>query len=318
MFKRTNLMLALGLGLGSFATTLHAQQAITTPLGTLAAEQRGLEHNVLDLEQGQVVAKINDTPLYAENLLVLDQQLQATIPPHRLIERMVELRLIANKARAEKLTQDPILGAEIQNAIDNALASAYLKHFIDELDIDERAIAKAFEEYIDAYPRNHQYKAAHILVDSREQAEQLIEELEAGADFHELAQEHSQDPGSAARGGKLGWFEAEQMVPEFSAGVQALAPGETSPEPVESQFGWHLIALEQTRLTPLPEKQDVREELVNQYQHEAIESMLEQLREQAHIEIVDANFLTEFGEDALGEAGNGATRLPQSPLPALP
>ncbi|HHQ69476.1 MAG TPA: hypothetical protein ENM98_04120, partial [Halothiobacillaceae bacterium] len=131
--NRTSKTIAASMLLAA-SPVIVASGAATTPLGALAAEQRSLANNVLELEAGQLVAKINDSPLYAENLMVLNEQLQASIPPHRLIERMVELRLIADKARQEKLTSDPLLGAEIQNAIDNALATAYLKHFIAHLE----------------------------------------------------------------------------------------------------------------------------------------------------------------------------------------
>lgn len=132
--NRTSKTIAASMLLAA-SPVIVASGAATTPLGALAAEQRSLANNVLELEAGQLVAKINDSPLYAENLMVLNEQLQASIPPHRLIERMVELRLIADKARQEKLTSDPLLGAEIQNAIDNALATAYLKHFIAHLEL---------------------------------------------------------------------------------------------------------------------------------------------------------------------------------------
>lgn len=108
------------------------------------------------------------------------------------------------------------------------------------------------------------------------------------------------------------------MVPSFSEAVVALKPNSFTDKPVESQFGWHVIYLDQTRLTPLPKKADVRAELISEYQREQIEAMLAEVREQAHIEITDARFLTDFSNDDSGKAGNGTERLPQSPSPALP
>src|SRR5690606_30696082 len=92
-----------------------------------------------------------------------------------------------------------------------------------------------------------EYKARHILVDSEERATQLIAELDGGAQFAELAKVHSIEPGAEQSGGDLGWFQASQMVPPFAAAVSSMQPGERSTAPVQTQFGWHVIALEDVR-----------------------------------------------------------------------
>ena len=128
-----------------------------------------------------------------------------------------------------------------------------------------------------------EYRARHILVRESELAADLIAQLDGGADFAELAQAHSID-GSASEGGDLGWFGAGQMVPAFSEAVTALEPGAYSPEPVATQFGWHVIQLTDTRAIEAPPLADVQPLIEEILQTRALRAYMEELRADARVE----------------------------------
>jgi peptidyl-prolyl cis-trans isomerase C len=127
-----------------------------------------------------------------------------------------------------------------------------------------------------------EYNAAHILVADEAKARELKAEIDGGADFAEVAAANSSD-GSAANGGDLGWFGAGQMVPEFETAVSALEPGAVS-EPVQTQFGWHLIRLNETRESTAPALEEVRAEIENQLRQEALQARIATLKSSATIE----------------------------------
>jgi peptidyl-prolyl cis-trans isomerase C len=128
-----------------------------------------------------------------------------------------------------------------------------------------------------------EYKAQHILVDTKEQAEAIIKELDAGADFAKLAAKDSKDP-SGKTGGDLGWFSLQSMVKPFSDAVEALKKGEITQQPVETQYGWHVIRLEDTRTPTIPEFDDVKQQVEQMTQRKKIEAYLEELRKSAKIQ----------------------------------
>lgn len=148
--------------------------------------------------------------------------------------------------------------------------------------ITEEALQKAYEErYANAEP-GREYNASHILVDTEEQAQAVITELEAGADFAETAKTKSTGP-SGPTGGALGWFGQGMMVAPFEEAVVALTKGEVS-GPVQTRFGWHVIKLNDTRLQDVPPLDTVREELESELQQSIVESYIKSLEEKAQID----------------------------------
>ncbi|MFM1887514.1 MAG: hypothetical protein RL026_2671 [Pseudomonadota bacterium] len=128
-----------------------------------------------------------------------------------------------------------------------------------------------------------EYRARHILVDDQALATQITAQLKQGARFEDLARRHSKDP-SGATGGDLGWFTANRMVPEFSAAVQALKPGETTAAPVQTQYGWHVVRVEETRALQPPPFEQVRDRLVQMVQSNKFRTKVEALEAKASIE----------------------------------
>ncbi|MBN2871283.1 MAG: peptidylprolyl isomerase [Halothiobacillaceae bacterium] len=292
-----------------------------TPLGQ-HADSAGMFDVTVD--GGEVIARINGSPLYRENLEVVKENLGASVPESRLVSRMVELRLLADQARKDGIADDTATQARIQNAIDNQLANAYLTQYLANLEIDESELQKAYEKMIQDMGGEQQHRAAHILVDDEETARELLDKLGNGADFAALAREYSTDTGSGENGGDLGWFSLDQMVEPFANAVAELEPGELTQNPVKSQFGWHIIKLEGVRESPPPTFEQLRPQLEENLRREAINREIEELRASANVEIltdevrsmVDRDASAEGEEptppaDARGQAGSTEDSSPQ-------
>ena len=162
---------------------------------------------------------------------------------------------------------------------------------------DADMVAKAYEDqYADA-KGPEEYNAAHILVETEDEAKALVETLAGGADFAELAKEKSTGP-SGPNGGDLGWFGLGRMVPEFEQAVVTMNVGDVS-EPVQTQFGWHVIKLEDTRTQDRPEFDEVRAELEETVRQEAVEAYIADLSAQVTIDraagdALDPNLLNQL------------------------
>ena len=160
-------------------------------------------------------------------------------------------------------------------AIDRAVASA----------VTDEALQSLYQERFADFEPAREFNASHILVETREKAQDLIAELNSGADFAQLARDNSTGP-SGPNGGQLGWFGAGMMVPPFEAAVMALEVGAVS-EPVQTQFGWHVITLNETRLKDAPAMDEVRDTLVGELQEAAVEAEIQRLSDQAQIQRPD-------------------------------
>ncbi|WP_018872064.1 peptidylprolyl isomerase [Thioalkalivibrio sp. ALJ16] len=239
-----------------------------------------------DTRDVDTVATVNNEPITRADLFTysgMDEDAGAASADGTL-EELISLELLRQEAEARGLDRDAETRRILRMVETNLLASRLMEDITAELEITEADLEAEYERQIEAM-RGTEYRARHILVDDAERARELLAELEAGADFAELAAAHSTDPGSAARGGDLGWFSPEQMVPSFSEAATRLEAGETTREPVESPFGWHLIRLEETREIEMPELDDVRVELIEILESRAIQDYLEALREDADIQI---------------------------------
>ena len=221
-----------------------------------------------------VLATVNGSEITVGHMIVarsrLPQQyaqLPAEVLYEGLLEQLIQQAAIASgvaelSRRSELLLENERRALAVNEALEDVAAAA----------LTEEALLAAYAEtYAGAEPET-EYSAAHILVGSEELAGELVNMLADGADFAEVAREHSTGP-SGPNGGDLGWFGKGMMVPEFEEAVIALSPGEVS-DPVQTQFGWHVILLNETRQKDAPTLEMVRDQLVEQVQRAAIEETL--------------------------------------------
>ena len=142
----------------------------------------------------------------------------------------------------------------------------------------------AYEERVSAEGAREEMRARHILVESMEEADALIREIAGGADFAELAQEHSTGP-SGPRGGDLGYFTADMMVPAFSKAAEALKAGESSSRPVQTEFGWHIIKVEDKRAAEPLSFEEMRGEIQAQLAEGVYRRIIDELSASAEVEV---------------------------------
>ena len=175
---------------------------------------------------------------------------------------------------------------------------------------DESNLQAMYEQLVVNQPDQDEVNARHILVDDKEKAEALIAQAQNGADFAELAREHSTGP-TGANGGDLGYFAQAQMVPEFSAAAFAMEVGAVSDEPVQTQFGWHVIKVEDRRPVVKPSYEEMREALSQQLRQSVTQSIVQSLRGEAEVTL-----FTIDGEPMPEPAVEPAAAPTQPPAPA--
>ena len=199
----------------------------------------------------------------------------------QVLDQLIDMTIVAQAAEKEGLQNDPAAKARISLLTTQILAQAATEKYLKTHPVSETEVKADYDAQVANVPM--EYKAQHILVDTKEQAEAIIKELDAGADFAKLAAKDSKDP-SGKNGGDLGWFSLKSMVKPFSDAVAALKKGETTQQPVETQYGWHVIRLEDTRTPTIPAFDDVKQQVEQMTQRKKIEAYLEELRKNAKIQ----------------------------------
>lgn len=198
-----------------------------------------------------------------------------------LLTELVNRQLIVQDAEAKKLHKAEDVKVEIEEQRLNILASAMLKKTASNTKVTDKQLHSAYDKYIKELG-NVEFKARHILLSTEKDAKDVIAELNKGGDFAKLAETKSVGP-SASSGGDLGWFQPTQMVKPFSDAVGKMKKGDISKTPVNTQFGWHVIKLEDTRKLPPPAFEDIKSQLEMRMQSQIIEGYIDSLRKKAKI-----------------------------------
>ena len=190
-------------------------------------------------------------------------------------DQLLDIYALSNQPRARELSETPYVKAQLELQRRGMLAQAVANDFLEQNAATDEEMRALYDEQVGLAPL--EFKARHILVETEEEGVALIQELDGGADFEELAKEKSTGP-SGPSGGDLGWFTPERMVPEFSNAVAALADGEYTKSPVQSQFGWHVILREESRQSTPPPFESVGEVLKQQVEQRKLQDYLSELR----------------------------------------
>jgi peptidyl-prolyl cis-trans isomerase C len=241
-----------------------------------------------------VVARVDGTELRLSDV----ESAQKTLPPQAqklpleqiypmLLDRLVDGMLITKAGRKEHLDQDPEVQSRLKQYEDRLVQEAYVNRALKQADTEDR-LRTRYETVIKDKPAHEEVHARHILLATEAEAKSVIGELDKGADFAALAKKYSKDPGAEA-GGDLGYFGHDDMVKEFADAAFALSQGQYSKTPVKSEFGWHVIKVEDRRTGKPPTFEEAREQLSRDLAHEILEAKLHDLRGAAKIE--------EFGLD---------------------
>ena len=267
-------------------------------LGSAAASARADE---------KVVATVNGHAISEADLALAEAEIGnelGNLPESTrrrvLVEFMIENQLFAEAAEAEKLGSGADFDKRMAFWRQRALRDAYFEKTV-KASIGEDAARAIYDDKVKQLNPEDEVQARHILVASEDEAKKLIVRIEAGEDFAQLAKENSGDAGSKAQGGMLGYFGKGQMVPQFEDAAFALQKGQVS-KPVQSQFGWHVIKVEDRRQKPPPSFDEVKDRLIGSMVQSKAQSIATELRGKAKIEYVDPEIKKMADADAKKQA----------------
>ena len=238
-----------------------------------------------------VVARVNGEDIILGDIVALRSELPAqyqAIPDTTLydglIEQFVSQILLRQAAERAEIDQTPAVQRGLRIQRTSYLAELYVRERLNEQLTEVTVEGEYARRYADK-PKPVEFNAAHILVETEDEAKAIADEARGGADFADLAKEKSTGP-SGPNGGDLGWFGAGQMVPPFEAAVMALEVGAVS-DPVQTQFGWHVILLKETRERDHPSYEEAANEIVGDLTREITQALVAALRDAADVEIVE-------------------------------
>ena len=206
-----------------------------------------------------------------------------------IIDQLALQMVVADEAIKKGLDKTPEVAEQIEAMKQSILARAYVQDFIKNNAVTDDMMKSEYER-IRATITGTEYKARHILVEKESEARDIIARLrKEPAAFVKLAKERSKDSRSGANGGDLGWFDLSRMVPEFGAAVSKLEKGKFTQEPVKTQFGYHVILLEDSKPIEAPPMEEVKPQLTQQLQQQNLKKQLDALKAGAKIEMVGAS-----------------------------
>jgi len=221
--------------------------------------------------------------IYVKGLLQGKQQELTPEQKNQVLDEMISMELMAAQAEKDGLGKDLDTAAQLEVLRMRVLADAASQKNMKGQEPTDAQLHAEYETAVASMDKT-EYHARHILVASKDQAEQIIKKLKGRAKFEDLAKAQSLDTGSKATGGDLGWFTTSRMVKPFADAVKALKKGEITPEPVQTQYGWHVIQLEDTREAAPPPFDQVKAQLVNSVIRKKLQAYVEDLKKNAKIE----------------------------------
>jgi peptidyl-prolyl cis-trans isomerase C len=253
---------------------------LLAPLGVLRAQ-----------DSDPVVARVNGVDIHESDLAFAEEEIGSNIPnmpPDQkrdyLVNYLVDVTVLSQAAEQQKLGDK----ADVKHRLTfdhNRLLMESLLQETGKAALSDQAEHEVYNDAIKQVKNQEEVHARHILVPTEDEAKAILAQLKGGADFATLAKEKSKDPG-AAEGGDLGYFTRDQMVPEFADVAFKLDKGQIS-DPVKTQFGWHIIKVEDKRVKPTPTFDQVKPQIENYVAHRAQAQLVENLRKGATIERLD-------------------------------
>ncbi len=266
---------------------------LVRPLGALAlAAILAVPAATLLAQDDPVIARANGVDIRQSDLAFADEEIGGNVPAQMtpeqkreyLITYITDVIVLAQAAEQQRLSDKPEVQRQVAFERNKVLMEALLRN-AGKAALTDDAMHKVYDEAVKKMTNEEEVHARHILVASEDEAKAIVAQLKGGADFAAIAKEKSKDPG-AANGGDLGYFTKDQMVPEFAEAAFKLDKGQIS-DPVHTQFGWHIIKVEDKRTKPTPSFDQVKGQIENFVAHRAQAELVDNLRKTAKIERLD-------------------------------
>lgn len=237
----------------------------------------------------QNVAIVNGKPVPKARVDMLQQQLAKAGRPvtpellGQLKDEVIAREIFMQEAQKRGLDATDDYKAQMELARQTILIRDLFADFQAKNPVTDAEVKAEYDKFV-ASNGGKEYKARHILVETEDQAKKIIADLKKGAKFEEIAKKQSKDPGSGANGGDLDWATAASYVPEFAEAMVKLKKGELTQAPVKSQFGWHVIRVDDIREAQLPKLEEVKPQIAQQLQQQKLQQFQENLRKSAKVE----------------------------------
>lgn len=237
----------------------------------------------------EIVAIVNGVDIKRDTLNTLMDMAKRSgagdqVDEKTMLEDLVVTELARQEANKSGLAEREDVQEKLNNYKDKLVLNTWMQEKAAALNITDDELKAAYDKATSQMSKS-EYKARHILVKTKDEAKAVLDELKAGKDFADLAKAKSTDT-SAQMGGDLGWFKTDSMVKPFAEAVAAMQPGQTSTEPVETQFGWHVIKLEEKRDVKLPELENMKPQLKRQIEQEKMMAYMKDLRTKADVKVL--------------------------------
>ena len=198
-------------------------------------------------------------------------------------EDMINLEVLAQEAKKKELDKNPEVAEQIELAQKSVLVGAYVQDYAQSHPISDDQLKQEYDK-LKANLGSKEYSVSHILVDTEDEAKAIIAQLGKKGKFDKIAKEKSKDAGSAEKGGSLGWAVPSNFVPPFANALLSLKKGTYTKEPVKSQFGWHVIKLDDVRSLKMPSFEELKPQMQQRLQQQAVQDLIADLRSKAKIE----------------------------------
>ena len=268
------------------------------------------------LAQEKPLAKVNGKTITESDMQLAEAEIGnelGSIPPNArrrvILEYIIENQLFAEAAEAAKLGSSATFDERMQYWRRRALREYYFETELKK-SVSEADAKKYYDQQVGSAKPQEEVHARHILVDSEALAKELRDKITKGEDFVALAKQHSKDPGSKDEGGDLGYFGRGQMVPVFEDTAFKLAKGEVSP-PVQSQFGWHIVKVEDRRQRGAPPFDSIKERLIASMIHRKAQEVAAELRAKAQLEYIDGEIKAQIDQERAIKPAPNMTPVPK-------
>lgn len=198
-----------------------------------------------------------------------------------IVDQLINLAVLTQAAESSSLHEQAFIVETLRLQYEQTLANAYVNILVEKIDVSDAEIRAEYQAQLDSV-EPIEFKVSHILLDTQEEAIEIITSLDSGEDFAELAMEFSTDS-SSAFGGDLGWVNLDDYIPEFKSAIEALEIGLTSTEPFETEYGWHVVKLYDFRGPPPPDYEDVKSDLKGAIVNRKVNDIVAEMRAQSDV-----------------------------------
>lgn len=274
-------MAACGLALSAVSANAQTPAPAQTEAPAPAADAK---------TDNPVIARVNGEEIRRSDV----QEMVTQLPPQvqqmplemifpAVVEQLVSSKLVSAAGYKAGFAANDEVKAEMKRAEERAVQRLYLDQEIEKALTDD-ALNTAYKAYLEQNPPQEEVKAAHILVEKEDEAKAIIKQLQKGGDFAKLAKEKSKDKAAAEQGGDLGYFTKSMMVEPFAEAAFGMKKGDVSKTAVKTDFGWHIIKVEDRRTQEAAKLEDVKPQLEQQISRDVINKMIDSLRAEAKVE----------------------------------